>query len=72
MKYVATSKHGVPVVELTRRNLMVLLAKLDDPSSARTIIDGENNIAVKAVEDFAHYANRAPGEMLMPSTGKVV
>lgn len=41
----------VPVVELTRRNLQALLDKLDDPLSARTLIDGERQIMVRAVED---------------------
>jgi len=55
---------GVPlVVELTRRNLTVLLAKLDDAASSRTIIDTSRSVAVRAVEDDAHYANREPGPM---------
>ena len=29
----------IPVLELTRRNLETLLAKLDDPLSARTLLD---------------------------------
>jgi hypothetical protein len=41
-------------VELTRRNLLTLLVKLDDPSSAHTLeMDG---VRVKAVEDVEHYA----------------
>lgn len=51
------------MVELTRRNLLALLEKLDDPDSARTIIDGEGRIAVHAVEDIEHYKDRAPGLM---------
>jgi len=58
----------IPVVELTRRNLEVLLAKLDDPLSARTLIDGEDQIAVRAVENDAHYKTRPPGVVYMPST----
>ena len=51
------------MVELTRRNLMSLLAKLDGnpPNSACTLIDPDNRIAVQAVEDAAHYADRDPG-----------
>ena len=48
-------------VELTRRNLLSLLAKLngDPPDSACTLkIDGWE---VKAVEDVSHYQNRRPG-----------
>jgi hypothetical protein len=52
-------------VELTRRNLEVLLAKLDMPDSARTIIDPTDTIFVRAVENEVHYANRAPGPMLV-------
>lgn len=52
-----------PVVELTRRNLEQLLLKLDDPKSARTIIDGERRIAVRAVENEEHYADRPAGAM---------
>jgi hypothetical protein len=62
----------VPIVELSRRNLKVLLAKLDDPLSARTLIDPDFRIAVRAVEDSEHYANRAPGLMFMPSRGVVL
>lgn len=53
------------VVELTRRNLEMLLAKLDDEHSARTIIDSEHLLAVKAVEDSEHYKSRQPGPMLV-------
>ena len=64
--------NGVPVVELTRRNLITLLMKLDDPKSARTLIhDGPNGqVIVRAVEDDAHYADRDPGEVYMPSSGR--
>lgn len=72
MKYVA----GPPAqLELTRRNLATLLAKLDDPASARTLVkqedrdDGDAFITVTAVEDDAHYAARAPGEVYMPTRG---
>ena len=60
-------------LELTRRNLTALLAKLDDPLSARTLTKfGETGeyIVVKAVEDEEHYANRAPGVVYMPSSGE--
>lgn len=70
MKYIAEpGDFGVPTVELTERNLLSLLAKLGDPSSVRTLIDGENNIAVKAVHDEEHYADRVPGEVYMPTSG---
>jgi hypothetical protein len=52
-------------LELTRRNLEVLLAKLDDPDSVRTLIDSTGAIAVRAVENEKHYAEREPGPMLV-------
>jgi hypothetical protein len=60
----------IPVVELTRRNLIALLAKLDDPLSARTLVDPEHKIAVTAVPDEEHYRERAPGVIYMPSSGR--
>lgn len=59
-------------IELTRRNLEVLLAKLDDPLSARTLVDPDWQISVHAVENEEHYASREPGEMFMPSTGETL
>lgn len=66
MKYIACGEElQIPTVELTRRNLMVLLAKLDGHplDSACTIVDSERRIAVQAVEDAEHYADREPGRM---------
>lgn len=71
MKYIE-SESDIPVVELTRRNLEMLLAKLDDPRSRRTLIDGDGRIAVRAVENDDHYSSRPPGLMYMPSSGKVL
>lgn len=71
MKYIDNHGEGaMPVVELTRRNLQTLLDKLDDPASNRTLIDPDRKIAVHAVEDVEHYADRAPGAVFMPSTGE--
>ena len=65
MKYIATrGPYQLPTLELTRRNLETLLAKLDDPNSARTLLDDGHNIAVKAVENDEHYKTRAPGPTL--------
>lgn len=70
MKYIQADDTGsvswrgrdIPVVELTRRNLQILLAKLDDPTSHhKTLIDGSDHIAVRAVENDKHYADRLPG-----------
>ena len=68
MKYIHDS--DPPVLELSRRNINTLLAKLNDPFSARMLgspgrID-EPHIMVKAVEDSEHYSDRAPGEIYMP------
>ena len=60
-------------VELTRRNLNALLAKLDGnpPNSACTILAPEGNFFVKAVEDAEHYSERTAGEM-HPATEAVL
>ncbi len=49
MKYI-DNENGCRVVELTRRNLQVLLAKLDDPLSARGLMDADAKILVRAIE----------------------
>jgi hypothetical protein len=84
MKYVEAGPGFAPRLELTRRNLEVLLAKLDDPLSERTLLDPDgviyvtavendaNGIYVTAVENDAHYSDRAPGPMYMPSTGETI
>lgn len=65
MKFIEESDHGIPVVELTRRNLEALLMKLDIEGSACTLVSGCGRVAVKAVENDAHYKNRPPGVMNM-------
>ena len=72
MKFIeaAQSTTGLPTIELTRRNLEILLAKLDDPLSNRTI--SKSGHAVHAVENDAHYADREPGAMYLPSTGETL
>ena len=60
MRYIK-EESGIPVLELTESNLRTLLEKLTDPYSSRTLIDGENKIAVRAVPDEEHYSDRAPG-----------
>jgi hypothetical protein len=67
VKYIEAGLHegALPTVELTRRNLEVLLAKLDMEGSARTIGDRDGNILVRAVENEEHYADREPGPMLV-------
>lgn len=76
MKYVAPKEGNYARLELTRRNLEALLAKLDDPASARTLMKqedhGEGNewVEVVAVEDDTHYKVRAAGEVYMPTVGE--
>jgi hypothetical protein len=59
-------------LELTRRNLETLLAKLDDPLSVKTLTDPTGVIAVVAVPNEEHYSDRPPGTVVMPSTGEVL
>ena len=70
MKFIATTEAGMPMLELTRRNLQALLDKLDDPKSARMIVAPGREIAVRAVEDEEHYGDRVPGIVFMPSSGE--
>lgn len=63
MKYVPRGFAGLPTVELTRRNLRALLAKLDESDSTHTLIDPKQQVAVTAVEDDEHYADRPPGKL---------
>ena len=65
-------------IELTRRNLLALLAKLDgNPRDSACLIGSPNRDSagriwwVKAVENEAHYSDRAPGRM-HPGTEEVV
>lgn len=60
--------HDAIVVYLSRRNLEVLLAKLDGnpPDSACTIFrefDRSTTLVVMAQENDAHYGDRKPGPM---------
>lgn len=65
MKFLERGDLQIPTVELTRRNLLALLAKLDGKPSDLlcTVVDPSGSIAVKAVEDDEHYSDRAPGRM---------
>lgn len=68
MKYI--HDQDPPVLELSRRNINTLLAKLNDPFSARMLGSpgryDEPSIMVKAVEDSEHYSDRPAGEVYMP------
>jgi hypothetical protein len=58
-------------VELTRRNLLSLLAKLDGhPADSACTIQSPDGFLVKAVEDDAHYSDRRAGHM-HPETEKM-
>ncbi len=56
--------HGL-IITLSRRNLLALLTKLDDPSSLKTLYKPFDDyfIVIKAEDDDVHYINRTPGEM---------
>lgn len=69
MKFIPASYGYVGLLELTRRNLETLLAKLDDPDSARTLVAPGDMIAVKAVENEEHYSGRDPGPVF--TKGKI-
>lgn len=60
----------IPTVELTRRNLETLLAKLDDEASSRTLVSPGDRVRVRAVENEAHYSERGPGVVYMPTSGE--
>jgi hypothetical protein len=77
LKLVSTG-NGVVEVELTRRNLIALLQKLDSAETTtteRTLVrrglDGYTILHVKAVPDDEHYSNREPGPMRNPRTGEI-
>lgn len=71
MKYIQEDPEWqIPVVEVTRWNLETLLEKLNDPASRCTLIDPDRHIAVRAVENEAHYSDRPHGSVWMPSTGR--
>lgn len=54
---------GLPIVTLSRRNLLVLLSKLHTPGSACSIVG--DGVLVIAEDDETHYGNREspPGVM---------
>jgi hypothetical protein len=72
VKFIENDPSDYPTVELTRRNLETLLAKLDDPLSAKMLIAPGRIIAVRAVEDDEHYSDRIPGPIYMPSSGETI
>lgn len=52
-------------ISLSERNLRTLLAKLDEPESARTLYRRtfEGLLIVTAEKDEEHYKDREPGEV---------
>lgn len=51
-------------IELSRSNLLSLLAKLDGhPAGSACTIGGHEGWYVRAVEDSEHYSDRPRGEM---------
>jgi isopentenyl phosphate kinase len=58
----------IPIIELTRRNLEVLLAKLDETPGDAMLVTGKgayDHAAVRAVEDEEHYSDRAPDGLVI-------
>ena len=75
MKVVSATETHVHI-ELSRRNLLSLLAKLDGhpPNSACTIISpmpSPIEVSVTAVEDEAHYSDRPAGQMVQDTEDKL-
>lgn len=69
--------NGLFLVTLSRRNLLALLAKLDQPNSTRTILGGyvyvdgklaDLVLALRAEPDEQHYANREPAGRMLETT----
>lgn len=58
-------------VELTRRNLMTLLAKLDGHPAGSACTISKDGFEVKAVENAEHYSDRRPGEIHPDTAAKV-
>jgi hypothetical protein len=76
--HIGSVEGGLVLVTLSRRNLLALLAKLDEPASWRTIaggyvycdeelVDGVT-LAVRSEPDELHYADREPPGPMLPST----
>ena len=71
-------ENGVVLVRLSRRTLLSLLSKLEQPASARTLVtrrayvDGlvcDDRLLVVQVEpDAVHYADREPPGPMSPQT----
>ncbi len=57
----ATVDDGQMTVELTRRNLLTLLAKLDGHPENSSCCIAKDGVTVKAVEDAEHYTDRPYG-----------
>lgn len=63
-------------ITLSRRNLLTLLSKIDQPASARTLFAGRGGIGgfgdgpvvVRAESDEIHYANREAGGEVSPES----
>jgi hypothetical protein len=63
-------------VKLSRRNIMALLAQLDDPARTSPALlkqagDGEPELLVIPEEDSRHYGGKVPGRM-QPETERLM
>lgn len=57
---------GLTTVTLSKRNLLALLHKVDDPASAKIIyrrLENGQVLVVQAEPDEEHYGERTPGVM---------
>lgn len=65
MKVNVFDQGAVMMVTLSKRNLLTLLSKVDNPNSARTIykVNGGVYVGVKAEPDDVHYGEQKPGKM---------
>jgi hypothetical protein len=80
--HIGSVEGSLLLVTLSRRNLLALLAKLDEPASWRTIVGGYVycdeelfdgvRLAVRAEPDELHYADREPPGPMLPSTEAAV
>lgn len=76
------TESGIIFVRLSRRNVLSLLSKLEQPGSARTIVQRgayvygvlqeELILAVQVEPDELHYAGRVPPGEMSPETERFV
>lgn len=60
-----TIENGRVTVTLSKRNVLALLSKVDDPYSGRTLYNQNDPgwLIVKVEPDAEHYSGRTPGQV---------